>query len=114
MTSTENHWAARRRGELPRDRGSLRLWPAIDARRRLNTRRAERAWTKADPQRPERRPPRLPDAIARPGEPSRIELDNEEQIKEHVLLQTTARAGDLDCDSWTHVRAAGRHGLRRQ
>jgi hypothetical protein len=40
MTRTEHSRAARRRGELTRDRGSLRLSPAIDAQRRLNTRRA--------------------------------------------------------------------------
>lgn len=40
MTRTEHSRAARRRGELTHDRGSLRLSPAIDASRRLNTRRA--------------------------------------------------------------------------
>src|SRR5205814_10160360 len=40
MTRTEHSRAARRRGELTHERGSLRLSPAIDAQRRLNTRRA--------------------------------------------------------------------------
>ncbi len=40
MTRIEHSRAARRRGELTHDRGSLRLSPAIDAQRRLNTRRA--------------------------------------------------------------------------
>lgn len=41
MTRTEHNRAARRRGELTRDRGSRRLSPAIDAQRRLNARRAD-------------------------------------------------------------------------
>jgi hypothetical protein len=49
MKRTEHNSAARRRGELPRERGSLRLSPAIDARRRLNIRRADGAGTKALP-----------------------------------------------------------------
>ena len=49
MTRTERNGAARRRGELTRDRGSRRLSPAIDAQRRLNTRRADGPRTKADP-----------------------------------------------------------------
>jgi hypothetical protein len=48
MTRTEHNRAARRRGELTGDRGSRRLSPAIDARRRLNTRRADGTRTKAD------------------------------------------------------------------
>ena len=52
MTRTEHNWAARRRGELTRDRGSLRLSPAMDAQRRLNTRRADGPRTKADPHGP--------------------------------------------------------------
>lgn len=46
MTTAELHRAgqaaARRRGDLHRDRGGRRLAPAIEARRRLNTR--GRAW----------------------------------------------------------------------
>jgi hypothetical protein len=49
MTRTEHNRAARRRGELTHDRGSLRLSPAIDAQRRLNSRRAAGSRTKADP-----------------------------------------------------------------
>jgi hypothetical protein len=49
LTRTEHNWAARRRGELTRDRGSRRLSPTIDARRRLNARRAVGTRTKADP-----------------------------------------------------------------
>jgi hypothetical protein len=41
MTRTEHNRAARRRGELTRDRGSRRLARAIDAQRRLNARRAD-------------------------------------------------------------------------
>jgi hypothetical protein len=49
MKQTEHDSAARRRGELTHDRGSLRLSPAIDARRRLNTRRPDGPRTKANP-----------------------------------------------------------------
>lgn len=48
MTPTDHNRAARRRGELTRDRGSRRLSSAIDAQRRLNTRRADGPRTKAD------------------------------------------------------------------
>jgi hypothetical protein len=49
MTHKRQDLAARRRGELNRDRGSLRLFPAIDARRRLNARRSGDTPTKAHP-----------------------------------------------------------------
>jgi hypothetical protein len=49
MTHTEHSRAARRRGELTRDRGSRRLSRAIDAQRRLNSRRPDRTRIKADP-----------------------------------------------------------------
>jgi hypothetical protein len=49
MKRTEHNSAARTRGELTGDRGSLRLSQAIDARRRLNTRQADRPGTKAHP-----------------------------------------------------------------
>jgi hypothetical protein len=49
MTRTEQNWAARTRGEFNRDRGSRRLSQAVDARRRLNARRADDAWAKAHP-----------------------------------------------------------------
>ena len=49
MTLTQHDLAARRRGERNRDRASLRLSPAIDAKRRLNARRAHGTRTKADP-----------------------------------------------------------------
>jgi hypothetical protein len=49
MTRTEHSSAARRRGELTRDRGSRRLSPAIDAQRRLNARRVDGTPTNADP-----------------------------------------------------------------
>jgi hypothetical protein len=52
MTQTERNSAARRRGELTRDRGSRRLSAAIDARRRMNTRPADGTRTSADPHRP--------------------------------------------------------------
>jgi len=48
MTRTEHNSAARRRGELTRDRGSRRLSPAIDAQRRLNVRPADRTTTNAE------------------------------------------------------------------
>jgi hypothetical protein len=48
MTRTEHHHAARRRGELARDRGSRRVSSAIDAQRRLNPRPARGTPTKAD------------------------------------------------------------------
>jgi hypothetical protein len=48
MTRTEHYSAARRRGELTGDRGSRRLSPAIDAQRRLNTRRADGTPINAD------------------------------------------------------------------
>jgi len=52
MTPMRQDLAARRRGELARDRGSRRVSSAIDARRRLNTRRADGTRTKAHPIRP--------------------------------------------------------------
>jgi hypothetical protein len=48
MARTEHDRAARRRGELTCDRGSLRLSSSIDARQRLNTRRPDGPRTKAD------------------------------------------------------------------
>jgi hypothetical protein len=48
MTRTEHSSAARRRGELTRDRGSRQLSPAIDAQRRLNVRRADGTPTNAE------------------------------------------------------------------
>ena len=48
MAQTRHDLAARRRGELNRDYRSLRLSPAIDAKRRLNAQRADRTRTKAD------------------------------------------------------------------
>jgi hypothetical protein len=47
MTSRRRDWAARRRGELHRERGSRRLLPASDAQRSLNARRADGRRTKA-------------------------------------------------------------------
>ena len=52
MKRTDHHSAARRRGELTHDRGSLRLSPAIEARRRLNTRRADGPRIEAHPHGP--------------------------------------------------------------
>ena len=49
MTRTEHNLAARRRGELTRDRGSRRISPAIDAQRRLNARQADGTPTNAAP-----------------------------------------------------------------
>ncbi len=49
MTHRRQDLAARRRGELTGDHGSRRLSPAIDAQRRLNSRRADGAQTKGDP-----------------------------------------------------------------
>jgi hypothetical protein len=49
MARTEHDRAARRRGELTCDRGSVRFSSSIDARRRLNTRRPDGPRTKADP-----------------------------------------------------------------
>jgi hypothetical protein len=49
MTPMRQDLAARRRGELTRDRGSRPLSSAIDAQRRLNTGRADGPRTKADP-----------------------------------------------------------------
>ena len=47
VTSRRQDWAARRRGELNRERGSRRLSPAINAPRRLTEGRPGGAWTKA-------------------------------------------------------------------
>ena len=49
MMLTEHDRAARRRGELARDRRSRRVFSAIDAQRRLNARPARAARTKAYP-----------------------------------------------------------------
>jgi hypothetical protein len=49
MTRIEQGRAARRRGELARDRGSRRVSSAIDVQRRLNARPARDARTAADP-----------------------------------------------------------------
>jgi hypothetical protein len=49
MPRTEHNLAARKRGELSRDRGSRRISPAIDAQRRLNALRADGTRTNADP-----------------------------------------------------------------
>jgi hypothetical protein len=49
MTRPENNWAAARRPELNRDRGSRQLSQAVDALRRLNARQAASTRTKADP-----------------------------------------------------------------
>jgi hypothetical protein len=51
-TRTEHNRALRRRAELTRERGPRQLEPAIDAARRLNTRRAEGTRTNADPHGP--------------------------------------------------------------
>ncbi len=47
MTSTTREDAARRRGEVGRDRVGRRLSPAIEARRRLNAQRRGTAGTSA-------------------------------------------------------------------
>ena len=52
MTRTEHHRALQRRAELTRDRGPRQLDPAIDAARRLNTRRADGTRTNQDPHGP--------------------------------------------------------------
>lgn len=49
MMRTEHDQAARRRGELARDRRSRRVFAAIDAQRRLNARPARATRTKAYP-----------------------------------------------------------------
>ena len=49
MTRTEHDRAARRRGELARDRGPRRVPLAIDAQRRLTARSAREERTKPDP-----------------------------------------------------------------
>ena len=49
MTRTEHNLAARRRGELSRDRESARISPAIDAQRRLNALQTDGTRTNADP-----------------------------------------------------------------
>jgi hypothetical protein len=49
MTRTEHDRAARRRGELARDRGSRRVSSVIDAQRHLNVRAARNARHKSDP-----------------------------------------------------------------
>ena len=49
MTRTEQNAAARRRGELSRDRGSRRISPTIDAQRRLNAVQADGTRTNVDP-----------------------------------------------------------------
>jgi hypothetical protein len=83
MTRTERNWAARRRGELTRDRGSRRLSPAIDAQRRLTTRRADGPRTKADPFGPsDSRYAYLRAGNRTTRRATRIELDDQGQIKE--------------------------------
>jgi hypothetical protein len=52
MKRMEHDSAARRRGELTRDRGSRRVSVAIDARRRLNSGRAAGLRTRAGPHGP--------------------------------------------------------------
>lgn len=47
-TRTEHNRAVRRRAELTRDRGPRGLEPAIDTRRRVNSRRADGTWTGAE------------------------------------------------------------------
>jgi hypothetical protein len=47
MTRMQQDLAARRRGELNRDRGYRRLSLAIETQRRLDTRRADSTRTKA-------------------------------------------------------------------
>jgi hypothetical protein len=47
-TRTEHNRAVHRRAELIRDRGPRQLEPAIDARRPLNTRRADGTRTNQD------------------------------------------------------------------
>jgi hypothetical protein len=49
MTHPEHNRPARRRGELTNDRGSRRISAAINAQRRLNSRRADGPRIKADP-----------------------------------------------------------------
>ena len=49
MTRTEHGQAARRRGELARDRGSRRVSAAIDAQRRFNAQPASDTRSTADP-----------------------------------------------------------------
>ena len=49
MTLRRQDLAARRRGELNRDHGSRRVSSAIEAQRRLNSRRADGGRTRADP-----------------------------------------------------------------
>jgi len=49
MTRMRQDLAARRRGELNRDRGYRRLSFAIETRRHLNTRRADSSRTQAHP-----------------------------------------------------------------
>ena len=49
MTLMRQDSAARKRGELKRNVGSRRVSSAIDAQRRLNTRRANGTPTTADP-----------------------------------------------------------------
>jgi hypothetical protein len=52
MTRTEHSRALQRRAELTHDRGPRQLEPAIDARRRLNTRRSDSTRTNQDPHGP--------------------------------------------------------------
>ena len=49
MTQTERNFAPRRGDEQDRERGSRRVSHAVDAQRRLNTRRADNTRTKAHP-----------------------------------------------------------------
>jgi hypothetical protein len=55
MTLGRRELAARRRGELTRERGSRRFARAIDARRRLNTLQANNAATNVAQQGPDLR-----------------------------------------------------------
>ena len=52
MTRKTQDLAARRRGELTRDRGSRRLVRAVEAQQRVTGRRADVPQTKGDPHGP--------------------------------------------------------------
>lgn len=95
MTRTERNSAARRRGELTRDRGSRQLSPAIDARRRLNARRADGTPTNADPFGPNDRryayltrssdEKSLAKRLAKPGDGSVEHGKNERELYREII-----------------------------
>lgn len=97
MTRPEHNRPARRRGELTRDRGSLRLSPAIDAQRRLNARPADGTPTNADPF----------------GPNDRRHADLTRSYDENGLAKRLAERGDGSVEDGMNERELYRQIIRR-